>query len=199
VYAKLRQFRDDEGGASFLEFTLISMFFFVLLFGAVEFFFIFYQWNVATKATQMGARVAAVSDPVARAIEPANWTGLVGTAKPGDPVPAAAQFNIVCEYTGASLGCSSGAVNAAAFTNIVQRMQAVYYRVLPQNVVVRYTYTGMGYAGRPGGAVPTVTVSLKDMRYDFIAINVLAGLGNNLPLPPLTTTISGEDLSSVGS
>ena len=37
----------------------------VLVFGAIDFLLLFYQWNAAAKAVQIGARLAAVSDPVA--------------------------------------------------------------------------------------------------------------------------------------
>ena len=68
----------------------------------------------------------------------------------------------------------------------------------PQKVIVRYQYTGLGYAGRPGGPVPTITVSLTGLNYDFIMVGGLAGL-NSMQLPSFATTVTGEDLNLAGS
>ena len=37
----------------------------LVIIGVVDLLFAFYQWNAATKAVAIGARIAAVSDPVA--------------------------------------------------------------------------------------------------------------------------------------
>ena len=75
----------------------------------------------------------------------------------------------------------------------------------PLNVIVRYQYTGLGYAGRPsgdpsrpGGPVPTITVSLTGLTYNFIMIGGLAGL-TSMQLPSFATTVTGEDLNVAGS
>ena len=52
----------------------------------------------------------------------------------------------------------------------------------------------LGFAAR-GGPVPTVTVSLQGLTFQFVFLGGLMGLGN-ISIPPLTTTITGEDLSS---
>ena len=36
-----------------------------------------------------------------------------------------------------------------------------------ENVVVTYTATGLGYQTRPGGPVPTITVSLQNVTFQF--------------------------------
>ena len=60
-----QSFLRDERGSVYLEFTVTVTVFLLVLFGIVEFSYLFYQWNTATKATQFGARLAAVSNPVA--------------------------------------------------------------------------------------------------------------------------------------
>jgi hypothetical protein len=62
--------------------------------------------------------------------------------------------------------------------------------------VVVYTQTGLGYAGRPGGPVPTITVSLKDMRFHFIFLGFMFGEG--MAMPAMVTTITAEALCSAG-
>ena len=69
----------------------------------------------------------------------------------------------------------------------------VFTRIRPQNVVIRYQFTGLGYAGRPGGMVPTITVSLKELQFNWVALSGLLGLGP-ITIPGLKTTITGEDL-----
>src|SRR5215470_5631946 len=62
------RFLRDVAGATMVEFTLVAPLFFVLTFGIVEFGNAFFQYNQAAKAAELGARLAAVSDPV--------WTAL---------------------------------------------------------------------------------------------------------------------------
>ena len=106
-------FWDDEGGATYLEFTVGMMTFFVILFGIIEFSYIFYQWNAATKAVQFGARLAAVSEPVATDLK--TMTGLNGINKPGDDMPP---FDFECTGTtgdGSAGTCTnSGTYSASA-------------------------------------------------------------------------------------
>ena len=64
---------------------LVIMFIFVL--GSVDFLMAMYQWNAAAKAVQIGARIAAVSDPVASDVN--AITGLEGGAIPGTVPPPA--------------------------------------------------------------------------------------------------------------
>src|SRR5687768_1302723 len=90
-FVNIRRFLNDERGSVFLEFTVAMMVFLLTLFGIVEFSHLMYQWNVATKAVQRGARLAAVSEPVAQDL--LTLDGLGGGALPGDPMPA---FDYTC-------------------------------------------------------------------------------------------------------
>jgi hypothetical protein len=62
-------------------------------------------------------------------------------------------------------------------------------------VVIVYSQTGLGFAGRPGGPVPTITISLKDLPLQFFFLSGLMGF-KDLRIPPLTTSMTAEDLSS---
>jgi Flp pilus assembly protein TadG len=226
--AERTSFWDDEGGATVLEFTVGMMTFFVILFGIIEFSYIFYQWNAATKAVQFGARLAAVSEPVASDLT--TMTGLNGSNKPGDDMPP---FDFECTATAAdgSAGTctNSGAYSASAMQSIVfgrdssgnpnvgtcstatvsnplQNGMCNYFSGITsaQMVKVRYQFTDLGYVGRPGGPghtggpVPTITVSVTGISYSFIFLNGLMGFGN-APVPALATTVTGEDLNAAGS
>ena len=222
---KRRNIWSDDSGAVILEMTVTITLFLVVLFGTVEGGNLFYQWNVATKATQLGARIAAVSVPVSNRL--AGMTGLDdcdggATYQPGEPITTNC-FDITCESTAvdAATGtCNDNAAdyNANAMRSIVfgrniggapdtscesanasnprtLGMCHVFTRITPQKVSIRYQYTGLGYAGRPGGLVPTITVSLKDIDFDWVAMSSLVPGVGPITIPGLRTTITGEDLN----
>jgi hypothetical protein len=64
------------------------------------------------------------------------------------------------------------------------------------NVKIVYSQTGLGYAGRGAGPVPTITVSIENVPFQFFFLNGLMRFGNGL-MPGLATTITGEALSSL--
>ena len=206
---RLKPLWGDERGGALLETTIMLTILLIFILGSVDFLMAIYQWNAAGKAVQVGARIAAVSTPVANAI-PAI-TGLEGGASPGDYPPPAFTTR-TCTGAGGGSCTGGGTYNAAAMNRIVFGrtggtsctdatspyeigMCDVFSRVTAANVSVSYIYSGLGFAGRPGGPVPTVTVSLQGLTFQFIFLGSLMGF-TNVSIPPLTTTITGEDLSS---
>ena len=194
----------SDRGASAVEFALIFPLLVLLTFGILEFGFILYQMNMMEKATQLGARAAVTGDPVAPGLRAytAQATGLA----PGSPLPAGLQAEIVC--VNASPCTATGAItspgySAAAFTAIVTEMRRMYPGIGPENVVVTYHHVGLGFVGRPGGAiVPAVTVSLRDMTYNFIMVDAMIELFGppamnvaDILYPSFNATLTGEDLN----
>lgn len=59
---RLHSIRRNQLGAAVVEFALIGLVFFVLLFGILEMGRTLFTWNAAAEATRYGARVAAVCD-----------------------------------------------------------------------------------------------------------------------------------------
>jgi TadE-like protein len=202
----LRSFRRNARGASLVEFSIIAFLFFILIGGLVDFAIGFYQWNSASKALQQGARLASISDPVDSSLK--NWNGLdVSGTVAGHAFPA---FTRVC--SGATQSCSgSDGYDAVAMETIVYgrgqntcgviaadrtpAMCDVFKRVRPNNVIITYQQTGLGFAGRPGGPVPTITVELTGLTFNFVFLNGLLGFAP-IPLPPMKTTATGEDMST---
>jgi Flp pilus assembly pilin Flp len=195
----------DQSGAAMVEFTIVVFFFLVLTGGVVEFALGWYQWNSASKALQQGVRLASVSDPVASDL--INMTGLEGSAVPGDPMPS---FLRVCN--GATQTCSNGGTYSASAMNTIvygrgqntcgtigpdgfAGMCDIFGRIQPQNVIITYRHTGLGFAGRPGGPVPTITVELTGLTYNYAFLSGLLGFGP-VTLPPMRTTAVGEDLAT---
>ena len=91
--------RADERGGVLVEATVMLVIFFVFVLGSVDFLMAMYQWNAATKAVQLGGRIASVSSPVSSDLS--TLTGLEGGADPGvDPFP---YFIRTCNGATASL------------------------------------------------------------------------------------------------
>jgi Flp pilus assembly protein TadG len=205
----------DDGGAVLVEVTIVMTIMFVFILGSIEFLFAMFQWNAATKAVQIGARIAAVSDPVASGLRNLSLGVVNAAVPPGSAMPP---FTIVCDGATESCSCVTvgtcpgvGAYDPAAMGTIVYGrgssscsdatsfydtgMCDIFSRVTPANVVIVYTQTGLGYAGRPAGPVPTITLSLQKLPFQFFFLSGLRGF-KDIPIPALTTSITAEDLSS---
>lgn len=192
----------EHGGAA-VEFGLIFPLLLLLTFGIIEFGFIMFQTNMMEKATQIGARKAVTWDPVAPTI--ATYTASETGIGPGLPLPADLKLEVTClqgSCTGTGAITNPG-YSSSAFDAIVAEMQKMYPGIGPANVVVTYRHVGLGFVGRPGGSVvPTVTVTLSNMKYDFILLDAaikLFSAGNVDPgeifYPSFSATLTGEDLS----
>jgi uncharacterized protein (UPF0333 family) len=209
-----RVIRYDERGAVLVEVSVVMTIMLVFILGAIEFLFVFYQRNAAAKAVQIGIRLAAVSDPVANGLNGLSATVLGPQVPQGSAMP---DFVVSCDGGTSRCTCSSGvcptdiAYNAAAMNMLVfgrgssscgdaksfydTGMCDIFARITPANVIITYAQSGLGFAGRPGGPVPTITVSLKDLRMQLFFLRGLAGF-DDLQMPPLTTSMTAEDLSS---
>jgi Flp pilus assembly protein TadG len=207
------RFVRDQSGGVLVETTVMLTIILLVVIGSIDFLFAFYQWNAATKAVEIGARIAAVSDPVAIGLDRLSAAVMSATLNPEDPMP---YFSVTCVGANATCTCTGacsgmGGYSDSAMNNIVfgrgnsacTAARSSYYigmcnifdRIGVTNVIVVYTQTGLGYVGRPGGPVPTITVALQNLPFQFFFLGALIGL-NNVEIPAMTTTITGEDLSS---
>jgi TadE-like protein len=202
----------DTNGAVLVEVTVMMTIMFVFVLGMIDFLFAFYQWNMAAKAAEIGARIAAVSAPVA--------TGLNATASSGPVEGPMPTFTVVCDGNTASCSgcsapvCTGTSYNSSAMNTIIFGrgsascadgnsyyligMCDIFYRIRPENVKITYTSTGMGFPGRPGGVVPTITVELQGLQFEYFFLGGLLSFAN-ISIPPVTTTITGEDLCSLNT
>ena len=176
-----------------------------------------YQWNAAAKAAEIGARIAAVSDPVASGLNSIPDNVLSSSVASGSPMP---DFTVSCDGGAAACVCVSGACDgmgsysAAAMGLIVYGragketctppaseyfagMCNIFPPIAPQYVTVVYAQTGLGYAGRRAGPVPTIAVSLNaassktKLPFKFFFLPFAS-----IDIPQVTTTITGEALSA---
>ena len=206
----------DETGAVFVEFAIMLPIIVFVLLGSVDLLYAIYQWNAAAKAVEVGARIAAVSDPVASGLNGLANAALGNGVRTGGAMPL---FSVACDGAMARCNCSGMCAGLAAnpFNTIAMNrvlfgrgssscgdatsfyatgMCDVLPTIRPANVLIMYQQTGLGYAGRPGGPVPTITVSLQNMRFQFF---FLTSLGLSMPIPSMTTSITAEDLCSGGA
>ena len=214
----LRRMGRDQSGTTTIEFTIVMLLFFLLTFGIVEFGFMFWQYNSAAKAAQLGARLAAISNPV--------WEELTSVTDDGSPGAAwTADFDVTC--SGDSGSCTGTVPNGAGSTYDSTAMECLVFGrnaandppcdnqcadtgidgengicdrfpyLTEHNVSVEYQFTGLGFAGRPGGPVPTVTVRLTGLTFRTFALGPLVGF-DEITMPDFTVTMTGEDLNRAG-
>ena len=205
---------DDLEGAVLVEVTITLVIMLVFVLGSIEFLFLFYQWNAASKAVQVGARIAAVSDPVALGLNSLSNGVISASLPPGSMMP---NFVVRCEGRNSICSCSGACpidgvrYNSAAMNTIVfgrgssscsdatafynTGMCDVFPRITAANVVIVYAQSGLGFVGRPGGPVPTITLSLQDLPFQFLFLGGLLGF-KEIEMPALRTAITAEDLSS---
>ena len=211
----LGHFLRDQRGAVMVEVTIMLSITLILVFGAIDFLLLFYQWNAAAKAVQIGARLAAVSDPVASGLNRISQAVVGASVAPGAAMP---NFVVTCD--GRTATCTCNGVNAcrgikgydgAAMNTIVfgrgssscsdaksgdgVGMCDIFSRITPTNVKIVYAQTGLGYAGRPGGPTPTITVSLQHLPFQFVFLRGLMGF-HDVQIPASTVSLSAQDLSS---
>ena len=191
-------YRNDRG-ASAVEFALVLPLLILCLFGIIDGGRFLWESNQAEKATQAGARFAVVTAPVASGISTQGFVGVSGLTQ-GDRIPASALPTVTCDSSNCGpdpcTGCPAGipgTYDATAFANIVARMNALDPKIAAANVLVKYSGSGLGFAGDPNGAEvsPLVTVQLTGLQ--FTPITSL--LFQSITMPIASTTLTAEDLS----
>ena len=190
----IRRLRLDRSGASAVEFALVLPLLLLFIFGIIDAGRYLWEVNKAEKATQVGARMAVVTNIVSPAIAATNYVGVSGLTQ-GDLVPASALGTVTCSRTSCSCTgtCPSGyaTTSTAAFDLIVTRMQKMKRDIVAANVRVTYRGSGLGYAGDPNGMdiSPLVTVTLTGMTFKP-AVGLML---RNVTLPDFRTTLTAED------
>ena len=189
-----RLFRDTSGAGA-AEFALVLPLLLILMFLSIDGGRYLYNVNRIEKATQLGARFAVVTDPVASDLTSLNFVGdtVDGvTLTQGDRIPADALAQFSCSQT----ACTDGhTVDSTAFNNILARMKLIMPELQASNVTVTYSGSGLGYAGDPSGMqiAPLVSVSVSGLSWQPIS----GFLFVNAAYPTVSATLTAED--SVGS
>ena len=200
----------DRKGASAAEFGLVLPLLLILLLGIIDAGRFMWEYNRAEKATQAGARVAVVTQIIPQGVADFKYVGqtINGTAYlQGDPLQVSALGEVTCKQTSGSLGCECvstnghcpdlGEIKDVGFNAIVTRMKAMAPTIGSDDVVVKYSGSGVGYAGDPGGMdiSPLVTVELQNVPFrPLVLFNAVS-----FDLPPFRTTLTAEDSSGTVS
>jgi len=208
----LRDLARHSGAVSSVEFAMVLPLLLILLFGMVDTGRFLWEVNEAEKATQVGARMAVVTNVLSAGLRDEDYAGKTVNSKvlkAGDRIPAAALDALVCDSTGCTCpngnsACPDpGVFDSTAFGVLVSRMKQIYPAIQDENVEVRYSGSGLGAAAAASAAAgpenmeisPLVTVSLKDMQFTPISTFLFATIN----MPTFSTTLTAEDASGAVS
>jgi Flp pilus assembly protein TadG len=186
--------RADESGTSLVEFTVVFPLTVLVILGSVDAALLMFDWSSATKATYVGARTAALTDPVAKATHfnlssytaQSTYSGRYcfdASNGNADPKAACPTFSFSCTGDttaggGSCTGSSASAFDKAAFKTIFDSVQQAYpYRKLdPRQVKVSYATTNLGFVGQQSftgayGELPmNVSVELRCITHQFFFV-----------------------------
>ena len=206
----IRDLLKSNSAATAAEFGLVLPIFIIMLFAVIDAGRFMYEYNEAEKATQVGARVAAVTSVLSTQLRDETYVGkTVGgkTIGAGDRIPVGALGSLKCTSTACSCETAPcppnvGTVDSAAFNVLLARMQQIFPRITATNVVVRYKGSGFGYASNGSGGTaeapeisPLITVTLTGMTFRPLTVLTLAQMN----MPAFSTTLSAEDASGAFS
>ncbi|MEE9346739.1 MAG: TadE family protein [Robiginitomaculum sp.] len=200
--SRLEKFIRNEDGVASVEFALLSVALISVTIGALELGLGFFQYNTAQQAARIGARLAAVSDPVAR--DMTYMTGLSNNVKSGDSMP---DYLRTC--SGVTQSCNIGAYNSAqmnallygpdndgvcATTEKLRRgICDVFPKVSRENITISYQGSGLGIAGNPAVLSPLITVRLSGLEFDFAVADAFISKKFQA-MPDIEVTMMAEDL-----
>ena len=207
---RARSFLRDQSGGPAAEFALVLPIALLFLFGIIDVGRFMWEYNRAEKATQMGARFAAVTDMVPSGLAGYSFARQCGIVQ-GDPVPVSAfpgmncagggsiaSPTASCTLSGASSCSLPTSASGAALGAIAARMQAFKSDITPSNVTVAYAYSGLGFSGDPNGSnvAPLVTVRLTGLTFTPISTQVF---NINTPMPDFSYSLTMEDGAGTAS
>ena len=190
----------DRRGAGAAEFALVLPLLILFLFGIIDAGRYLWEVNKAEKATQVGARVAIVTNVLSAGLGTQSYVGVGGLTQ-GDVIPASALGKMTCRSTGCCINAGDctgtypavGTFDSANFNLIVQRMQFMKPGIAANQVTVTYRGSGLGFAGDPNGMeiAPLVTVELANVKFNPLVLFGFVAFD----LPAFRTTLSAEDSS----
>ena len=197
-----RRLLNSSSGATAAEFALVLPLLLLMIFGIIDAGRYMWEFNRAEKATQMGVRYAAVTDPVlGSGFSDYSFSindGIAqGSAVPTTNFDSATCIQGSCSCVGGTI-CGSVAYDATAFQDIVNRMSAMYPQIAPANVQVAYKNVGLGFAGDPNGpdVAPLITVRLTGLVFHPITCLMFACA---IGMPDFRAALTAEDLSGTVS
>jgi Flp pilus assembly pilin Flp len=201
----LRRFRREEDGANLVEFSLVVLLFLFLLFAIIDFGRIANAWVGANKATQIGARIAAVRPPVCTGVPALNTRPATNATDTNfgalcrfQPDPS----KTTCRNPG-EFSCVGATTNATANEIFTAVRPLLPPGTQINNLRFRYTFDpNLGFLGGP--YVPMVTVELEGVNFTYVSqlgiiMEALTGnasnVGDDLAIPRMSVSLPAEDLA----
>ncbi|MBA4164640.1 MAG: pilus assembly protein TadE [Erythrobacter sp.] len=199
----LIRFVHDQRGAA-AEFALVLPLLILFVLGTIDIGLYAWRINQAEKATQMGARWAVVTNPLANEIASTSYVNVnVGGTliTQGDRIPAGALGVLTCTSSACTCTvspCPGTTHNPAAYAALRDTMRRVLPAIQDSNVVVEYRGSGLGFAGDPNGpdVAPIITVRLQNMTFTPVTL-VLFGASVNLP--DFAYSLTAEDATGTSA
>lgn len=203
----IRRLLRNRHGASAAEFAMVLPLLLLFIFGIIDAGRFLWAFNRAEKATQVGARVAVVTDVIPGGLATADYIGVSGLTQ-GDVIPASALGKLTCSRT--ACACTgtcpaTGTINTTAFDQIATRMRQMEPDIQNANIQVEYRGSGLGYAGDPNGmdVSPIVTVRLVTtpaqtaLKFKPLTTMFLGGI--SFTMPEFAASLTAEDSSGTQS
>ncbi len=190
-------FGRDDSGAATIEYVVLLLPLIALVFTSFQIALAYHFALTAQKAVELGARIAAVRDPVHIAMPTRNE--IAPGARAGDPCALGG-----CVAPGGPWRCSGNEVSggdcsAAAFATIFGEVGRIAYLLSPEDLTVTYSYAGLGFAGGPFTPIVEVSIEERPFFLQFF-FNLAFGSGEDasgaLNLPAVAASAIAEDLSS---
>ena len=197
---EIRSFIRDEHGGPAAEFALVLPIALLFIFGIIDVGRFMWEYNQAEKATQMGTRFAVATDVVAAGLSSYSFVNTCSVPQ-GDTVNSTQFGQALCDSTQCTVtascediptGSNDDAYNGDAFANIVGRMQNFKGDILPSQVTVNYSHSGLGYAGDPNAVdvSPLVTVAVTGLTFQPITLMLF---DSTVTMGPFSYTLTLED------
>ncbi|MEW9922219.1 TadE/TadG family type IV pilus assembly protein [Marimonas sp. MJW-29] len=198
------RFAKDDAGGTLVEFTLVLPLFLLLFFGLIDFGRLAFHYVVAEKAMHVATRVATVRPVACNAVNLPEFH-----LRPEDG-GGGQNFGTRCNAAGnvcrpvADVSCP-GALQNPTVAEIWPLIRgALPVGATPENLRFSYSYDpNLGFLGGP--YVPVVTVELQNLSFQFVSPlsafvalgggTAVAGLGADIPYPPMSVSLPGEDLN----
>lgn len=169
--SRLLRLLRNRSGATAVEFAFIAPLLITMTLGAIEVALIIFDYHAANEATRRGARQAE-RDPAVASL--ANLRS----------APIACSSS-----SGGGVTCSTASVRAAqTFTNVVNEVRAIAPWIGSDNVVVSYRDSGIVVDAAGTIVTPLVTVSLVNVRHDFITLKLIPGMPTSMTYPGFEST-----------
>jgi Flp pilus assembly protein TadG len=186
--------RDAAVGAEFAMLLPLTL---ILLLGTFDVGRYMYELNKVEKATQMGARMAVVTDMVPGGLAATNFGTSLGQ---GAAIPTSSFGAATCSKPAGTVTCNCSTtpcptltpVNSAAFDAVVTRMRLIDGTISAANVNIIYTNSGLGYAGDPNGPDVAPIVRVEVTHASFAPL-VFSMFGATLPFPTQSASLTLED------